>query len=142
MDSDAMNKLEFLLGDWNLEYRIPKSAFSEPGSDSGIGSFKRILNDKYVFFEYSTTSGGEANGIFAWDEKGKVYRYWWFENSGSFLTATCNFIDDETLAMNWHDTLLVQTFVKDGPDTITLEMKYPAVHGGYELILKVLFTRK
>jgi hypothetical protein len=109
MDSNAMNKFEFLLGDWNLESRIPKSIFSEAGSDTGIGSFKRALNDKYVFFEYSSKSGGEAKGIFAWDDKIKVYRYWWFENSGDYSAATCNFINDEVIAMNWHDSILVSS---------------------------------
>ena len=142
MDSNAMNKFEFLLGDWNLESRIPKSIFSEAGSDTGIGSFKRALNDKYVFFEYSTKSGGEAKGIFAWDDKIKVYRYWWFENSGNYLAATCNFINDEVIAMNWHDSILVQTFVKDGPDKVILKMEYPSVKGGHELVLEVLFTRR
>lgn len=41
---------------------------------------------------------GEAKGIFAWDEKIKMFRCWWFENSGSFQSATCNFINDNTLA--------------------------------------------
>jgi len=142
MDSNAMNKFEFLLGDWNLKSRIPKSIFSEAGSDTGIGSFKRALNDKYVFFEYSTKSGGEAKGIFAWDDKIKVYRYWWFENSGNYSAATCNFINDEVIAMNWHDSILVQTFVKDGPDKVILKMEYPSVKGGHELVLEVLFTRR
>jgi hypothetical protein len=142
MDLQPMNKFDFLLGDWNLEYRIPKTPFSEAGSDSGIGSFKKALNNKYVIFDYSTKSGSEAKGIFAWDDKVKVYRYWWFENSGNFLTATCNFINDETLAMNWHDTLLVQTFVKSGPDKVVLKMQYPSVREGHEMILEVLFTRR
>jgi hypothetical protein len=137
-----MNKLDFLLGDWNLEYRIPKSAFSEAKSDSGVGSFKKALNDKYIVFDYSTKSGSEAKGIFAWDEKLKMYRYWWFENSGSFLTATCNFLNDKVLAMNWHDTLLVQTFTKDGPDRIVLNMQYPSAQDGYEKMLEVIFTRR
>jgi hypothetical protein len=137
-----MNKLDFLLGDWNLEYRIPKNAFSEAKSDSGIGSFTKALNDKYVVFDYSTKSGSEAKGIFAWDEKLKMYRYWWFENSGSFLTATCNFLNDKVLAMNWHDTLLVQTFTKDGPDRIILNMQYPSAQDGYEKMLEVIFTRR
>jgi hypothetical protein len=137
-----MNKLDFLLGDWNLEYRIPKSAFSEAKSDSGVGSFTKALNDKYIVFDYSTKSGSEAKGIFAWDEKLKMYRYWWFENSGSFLTATCNFLNDKVLAMNWHDTLLVQTFTKDGPDRIVLNMQYPSAQDGYEKMLEVIFTRR
>jgi hypothetical protein len=142
MSIDVLDKFEFLLGSWNLEYRIPKSTFSNPGSDIGTGSFKKILNDKYVTFEYSTKSGSEAKGIFAWDDKLKIYRYWWFENSGNFSEATCNFINDETLAMNWHDTLMVQTFVKDGPDKVILKMQYPAVPQGYELVLEVILTRK
>jgi len=66
MESNPMNKFEFLLGDWKLESRIPKSIFSEEGSDTGVGSFKRDLNDKYLVFEYSNKSGGAAKGIFAW----------------------------------------------------------------------------
>jgi hypothetical protein len=142
MHSDVMNKFEFLLGSWDLDYRIPKSSFSAARSDTGIGSFKKILNDMYVIFEYSTKSGREAKGIFAWDDKAKIYRYWWFENSGSFLTATCNFINDEILAMNWHDTLLVQTFAKNGPNKIVLRMQSPGIPEGYESVLEVIFTRK
>lgn len=142
MDTDAMNRFEFLLGEWKLEYKIPKSIFSELGSDLGIGSFKKILDGKYVSFEYSTESGSEAKGIFTWDDKVKVYRYWWFENSGNFLAATCNFINDQTLAMNWHDSLLTQTFYRDGADRVILKMQYPAEQGGYKLVLEVTFTRK
>lgn len=141
MKFDAMNKFDFLLGNWNLEYRIPKSFVSEASSDTGTGSFKRALNNRYIIFEYSTKSGGEAMGIFAYDEKIKAYKYWWFENSGSFQTATCNFINDDTLAMNWHDTLLVQTFTKAGPNRVILNMQHPAVQGGYEVVLEVIFTK-
>lgn len=137
-----MEKFEFLLGDWNLDYKIPKSIFSEERTDSGSGSVKRALNGNYVFFDYSTKSGSEAHGIFARDEKVKIYRYWWFENTGNFLTATCNFINDDTLFLNWHDTLLIQTFLKEEPDRIILKMEYPNADGNYELIMKVIFTRK
>jgi hypothetical protein len=136
-----MNKLGFLLGSWSLEYRIPTSTFGAAGSDTGTGTFKKALNDKYVIFEYTTKSGSEAKGIFAWDDKTKVYRYWWFENSGSFLTATGNFINDKTLAMNWHDTLLVQTFQMEEPDKVVLKMQYPSAENKYELVLEVIFTR-
>jgi hypothetical protein len=141
-DTTMMEKFEFLLGNWNLEYRIPKSTFSEAGKDSGTGTFKRALNDKYVYFDYTTGTGGEAHAIFAWDEKAKVYRYWWFENSGSFLTATCNFVNDDTLFLNWHDTLLIQTFTKDGSNKVVLRMEHPTAQGKYELVLEVIFTRK
>ncbi len=107
-----MDKFHFLPGSWNLEYVIPESTFSEEGTDEDTGVFERILSNKYVSFHYWTKTGGEARGIFAWDEKHQLYRYWWIENSGNFLSATCNFIDDDTLAMNWHDSLLVQTFKK------------------------------
>jgi hypothetical protein len=142
MDPDVLEKFGFFLGSWNLDYRIPKSNFSEARSDRGSGSFKKILTDKYILFEYSTESGGEAKGIFAWDDKIKAFRYWWFENSGSFATATCNFISNKTLAMNWHDTLLVQTFVKESTDKIILKMQNPSGQGGYDLIMEVIFTRK
>jgi hypothetical protein len=142
MNPDNLDTFEFLFGEWNLEYRIPKSIFSDPGKDTGVGLFKKILKDNYALFEYSTESGGEAKGIFAWDDKIKMYRYWWFENSGNFSTAACNFINDTTLAMNWHDTLLVQTFVKETPNRVVLKMQHPAHKGGYELILEVVFTKR
>jgi hypothetical protein len=141
---NMMEKFDFLLGSWNLEYRVPKSALSEEDSGTGTGTFKRALNDKYVYFDYSarlTKGQGAAHAIFAWDSKAGIYRYWWFEDSGNFLTATCNFINDETLFLNWHDTLLIQTFTKDSPDKVIVRMEHPASEGKYELILEVLFTR-
>ena len=77
---------------------------SEARTDSGVGKFKKVLMDKYVQFDYTTKSGSVAKGIFFFFERINAIRYWWFENSGSFLSATCNFIDEFTLAMNWHDT--------------------------------------
>ena len=140
-----MEKFDFLLGDWNLGYKIPKSAFSKAGTGTGAGTIKRALDDKYVYFDYSaslTTEQGEAHAIFAWDEKTKVYRFWWFESSGNFMEATCNFVNDETLCLNWHDTLLIQTFRKTGPNEVILRMEHPDSEGKYELILEVIFTRK
>ncbi len=141
---NPMEKFEFLLGDWNLESRIPKSSFSEAATGTGTGTFKRALKDKYVFFDYegSKTDEGGAHGIFAWDGKTKVYRYWWFEDSGSFAQATCNFINDDTLFMSWHDTLLTQTFTKAGPDKVILRMKQSLGEDKSELILEVILTRK
>jgi hypothetical protein len=141
----SMQKFEFLLGDWNLEYRVPKSSFGEAATGTGTGTFKRALSDKYVFLDYScslTTGRGQAQGIFAWDDKTKIYRYWWFESSGNFAQATCNFIDDKTLFMNWHDTLLTQTFTKAGPDKVILRMEQPVTGGKSELLMEVIFTRK
>jgi hypothetical protein len=90
-DQHRMKKFDFLIGEWVLEYRVPTSAFSEAATGTGIGTFRRALNDKFVYLDYScylSTGEGEAHGIFAWDAKMEVYRYWWFESSGSVLTAT------------------------------------------------------
>jgi hypothetical protein len=46
-----MEKFDFLLDSWNLEYRVPKSAFSEADTGSGTVTFKRALDDKYVYFD-------------------------------------------------------------------------------------------
>jgi len=142
MNTNTLEKLEFLIGDWELEYHIPKSFLSEAGTDHGVGTFKKILNDKYVQFDYTTRSGGTAKGIFAWDERIKALRYWWFENSGSFLSATANLINDTTLAMNWHDTLMIQTFKQENTDKVVLKMQYPSADGGYDLVLEVILTRQ
>ena len=140
-----MKKFNFLLGNWEMEYNIPKSSFSEATTGTGQGIFKRALDDKYVYFDYSTLidgKKGQAHGIFAWDEKSKIYRYWWFESSGNYSTATCNFINDDTLFMNWLDTLLIQTFKKVSSDKVILRMENPNSEGEYELILEVIFIRK
>lgn len=141
-----MEKFDFLLGNWDLEYIIPKSNFSEAGTATGTGTIKRALDDRYVYLDYSASNATgqrtQAHGIFAWDEKVKLYRYWWFESSGNFLTATCNFVNDETLFLNWHDSLLIQTFRKTGPNKVILRMEHPSSEGKHELILEVIFTRK
>lgn len=142
MNPENMDKFEFLLGDWNLDYHIPKSHLSEASTETGTGTFKKILDGRYVQFDYSTQSGGKAKGIFAWDEKMQLYRYWWFENSGSFLSATCSFINEGVLAMNWHNSVLYQTFTKQGFDKVILNMQYPAAKGGHSSVMEVVFTRK
>jgi hypothetical protein len=144
-NNHPISKLDFLLGIWNLEYRIPKSVFSEEDKGSGSGEFKRILNDEYVSFNYEAKLSSielSAHAVFAWDEKSKSYRFWWFESSGNFLTASCNFINDDTLGLNWHDSLLVQTFKKESVDKIVLQMKYPVNDNKYETILEVILMRK
>lgn len=139
-----MEKFDFLLGDWDLEYRIPKSALSEAATGTGSGTFKRFLDDKYVVFDYScslTTGQGQAHAIFAWDEKAKLYRFWWFESSGNFSQATCNFLNDKALFMNWHDSLYVQSFRAVDPNHLVLRMEHPTSEGEYELVMEVIFTR-
>ncbi len=141
-----MDKFNFFIGSWDLAYKIPKSSFSAEASGKGSGTFKRTLNDKYVLFDYeaSFTTGDKASAhaIFAWEEKIKMFRYWWFENSGNFMTATCNFINDDILFLNWHNSLLIQTFKKIDEHTIELRMENPNKEGKFELILEVMFKRK
>jgi hypothetical protein len=140
-----MAKFSFLLGTWRMEYRVPESEFGVAMTGSGIGTFKRALNDRFVYFDYSasfsTGDKAEAHAIFAWDEKLKVYRYWWFENSGSFMTATCRFINDDALYLNWHETLLSQTFRKAGRDRVVLRMDHPDSEGKPKTVLDVILTR-
>ena len=142
---EPMEQLGFLVGDWNLEYKVPKSRFSEAATGTGAGTFRRALNDKYVHFDYSCslpTGDGEAHGIFAWDQKAKVYRYWWFEDSGSFSEAAGNFVDDDTLFLKWHDKSLIQMVKRADDDKIILKMHDKATSGRYELVLEVVFTRR
>ena len=40
---DMMERLCFFIGDWNLEYKIPKSRFSEAATGTGTGTFRRAL---------------------------------------------------------------------------------------------------
>jgi len=140
---NPMDKFDFLLGRWKMEFYVPKSKFSEADTGQGTGEFKRILNDKYVTFDYSSKySAGEgtAHGIFAWDDKRKIYRYWWFENSGEFNEATCDFIDQNTLFMNWQNSVLVQTFIKLKNGNIKLDMQYPVNANEYKTVLEIRFS--
>ena len=140
-----MEKFNFLIGKWTLKYTVPESAFSVAATGEGEGTFRRALNDKYVFFDYKaefTIGSAQAHGIFARDENQGIYRYWWFEDSGSFRTATCDFTDDKTLFMNWHDTNLIQTFEKIEDDHIILKMSSPAKGQHFNPVLIVDFFRK
>ncbi len=140
-----MEKFKFLIGKWLLKYTVPESVFSVAATGEGEGAFKRALNDKYVFFDYHaelTTGSTQAHGIFARDESRGVYRYWWFEDSGSFTAATCIFTDDNTLFMNWHDINLIQTFEKIEDDHVILKMSSPANGQNFNPVLIVDFFRK
>ncbi|HVO73603.1 MAG TPA: hypothetical protein VMT35_06245 [Ignavibacteriaceae bacterium] len=140
-----MKKFDFLIGDWKLEYKVPNSSFSAEDSGAGEGNFQRILNNKYVTFNYYaklSVREATAHAVFAWDEKTQIYRYWWFEDSGSFMSASCNFINENTLCLNWHDSLLVQTFKKINENKLILQMKSPKNENEYELILEVVLQKK
>jgi hypothetical protein len=142
---NPMDKFHFLLGTWKMEYKIPKSKNIIEDIGGGEGIFKGILNNRYVTFDYKvklTTSDAAAHAIFAWDEKSKIYRYSWFEDSGEFMKATCNFINEHTLCLNWHNSLLVQTFHRIEDGKIILQMKNPLNKNDYEIILEVVFTKK
>jgi hypothetical protein len=139
-----MDKFNFLLGDWDLDYLVPKSIYSEATTGSGTGTFKRALDNKYVYFDYTSDVNAQilhAHGIFVWDEKSKFYRYWWFESSGSFMTATCNFINDKILFLQWHNSLLMQTFTQINNNKIVLRMEHPNSDGKYDLVLQVTFNK-
>ena len=142
---EPMERLGFFVGDWNLEYKVPRSRFSEAATGTGTGTFRWALNDKYVYFDYScslTTGDDEAHGIFAWAPKTNVYRYWWFEDSGNFSEASGDFVDNDTLFLKWHDTPLIQTFKRVDGNRIVLKMEDKAASGKYGLVLEVVFTRK
>jgi len=143
---NKLDKLRFLLGEWDLEYRIPESSMHVAGIASATGVFQRALNNNAVIFDYSGVdpSGDQfgAHGIFLWDEKAQIIRFWWFEYSGAFMTAACEFIDNDTLFMSWHNSLLTQTFTRIDPSRVILHMGRPAAQGKHELLLEVIFTRK
>jgi hypothetical protein len=144
-DFEMMEKFDFLLGTWKMEYRIPESEFSPAMTGSGSGTFRRALDDKYVYFNYSASFSrgdrAEAHGVFAWDDKSKIHRYWWFENSGNFDAATCRFLKDGLLFMNWHGSLMSQTFAKTGPDSLVLRMRHPDSGGKQKTVMEVAFIR-
>ncbi|MFO7447318.1 MAG: DUF1579 family protein [Ignavibacteriaceae bacterium] len=142
---DRINKFSFLLGKWELKYKVSKTRFSEENYGEGEGEFKKILDNHYVTFEYKAKISGtesSAHAIFAWDEKSNIYRYWWFEDSGQFMEATADFIDEKTLCLNWHNSLLVQTFHKTDDGKIILQMKYPINNENYNPVLEVSLTRR
>lgn len=140
-----MKKFNFLIGDWSMKYTIPKSKFGERATGEGNGTFKKALNDQYVFFDYRakfTTGSAQAHGIFARDDANKCYRYWWFEDSGNFQTATCNFLNKNTLFLSWREALLIQTFERISEDRIILTMSQPVDKQNFEPVLIVDFVRK
>jgi hypothetical protein len=149
-----MKRFEFLIGNWNLEYHVPKSRFSEAMTGNGTGMFRRALGGKFVYFDYhaslrreavaapSLPIEVEAHGVFAWDPRSNNYRYWWFENSGNFMRATCNFISDDVLFLSWDESALKQTFERTSQGKVILRMEQSAHENSHELILEVLLTKK
>jgi hypothetical protein len=58
------------------------------------------------------------------------------------MEANCEFINDDTLFLNWHNSLLIQTFKKIDEDTLELRMENPDKEGKFKLVLEVIFTKK
>jgi hypothetical protein len=144
-DLNPMDKFNFLLGTWELDYKVPKSHFSDSDFGEGEGKFKRILKNKYVTFDYYAKLSkieDAAHAIFVWDKRNNNYKYWWFEDSGDFMEATCNFINETTLCLSWHNSLLIQTFQLIENGKMLLQMKYPSNQNDYEVVLEVVFTKK
>ena len=139
-----MNKFDFLTGKWKLTYDVPESEFSRMDGGTGKGEIKKILNDQFVLFDYSAELGTgktAARGIFRYDDKTDIYRYQWFEDSGAFMEASCGFTEENILRLNWHNSILVQTFYKEDSGNIILRMNSPEGDAGYKTILKVTLEK-
>lgn len=142
--SNKMDQFNFLLGKWNLKYKVPKSVFSDEDFGIGKGEFKTFLNNRFVTFDYDAKLSKRevaAHAIFGWDDKNKIYRYWWFENSGEFMEASCDFINENSLRLNWYNSLLVQTFHLIENGNIIMRMNYPINDNDNALVLEVLFIK-
>ncbi len=58
------------------------------------------------------------------------------------MEATCDFVNNDTLFLNWHDTLITQTFTKVSANKVILRMENPLAKEKFELILEVILTKK
>jgi L-rhamnose mutarotase len=143
-ESNPMDKFQFLLGTWRMDYKILKSRNILEDIGVGEGTFTSILNDRYVTFDYQVnlkTSQAAAHAIFAFDEDRKIYRYWWFEDSGKFMKAMGDFINKNKLMLIWEENQLVQTFHRLKNGNVILSMKNQSDINDHEIILEVLFTK-
>ncbi len=134
MPDNTMERFDFMLGDWDLECRVPA------GMGKGKGRIRRGLNDRIVIFDYTFGSTGSAHAVFAWDRSREELRFRWFEDSGAMEDATCRFIDCDTLFLAW-DSGLVQTFQKAADGGMALRMGKPDASGLPGEMLEVIFHR-
>ena len=144
-ESNPMDKFQFLLGTWRMVYKILKSRNILEDIGVGEGTFTSILNDRYITFDYHVnlkTSKAAAHAIFAFDEDRKIYRYWWFEDSGKFMKAMGDFINKNKLMLIWEENQLVQTFHRLKNGNVILSMINQSDINDHEIILEVLFTKK
>jgi hypothetical protein len=58
------------------------------------------------------------------------------------MEATCDFLDENTLCLNWHDSILVQAFSRQEDEKMILEMRYPKDKTDYDIVLEVVLTKK
>jgi hypothetical protein len=143
--SSPMDKFQFLLGTWQMDYKILKSRNILEDIGRGEGTFRSILNNRYVTFDYHVnlkTSEAAAHAVFAFDEDRKIYRYWWFEDSGKFMKAMGDFINKNKLMLIWEENQLVQTFHRLKNGNVILSMINKSDMDNSEIILEVLFTKK
>ena len=49
-----MDKFNFLIGAWSLEYTVPKTVFGDEDTGEGEGIIKKAFNNQFVFFDYKT----------------------------------------------------------------------------------------
>jgi hypothetical protein len=143
--STPMDKFRFLLGTWQMDYKILKSPNILEDIGRGEGIFRSIMDDRYVTFDYHVslkTNEAAAHAIFAYDEDRNIYRYWWFEDSGKFMRAMGDFINKNKLVLIWEENRLVQTFHRQKNGNVILSMINQSETDEREIILEVLFTKK
>lgn len=139
-----IDKLEFMLGKWDLIYQIPQSHISDKREGKGKGTLKKALDGNYVFFDYEvfpTLGPAAAHGIFTWDKGEKCYRYWWFESSGKFLSASGKIENDGTLFLQWDTISCRQTFTRKSANQLILKMECQNDEDLFVPVLEVSFKR-
>lgn len=138
-----MQALSFMIGEWVLDYTVTQYGHTTQ-TIRGTGSLRFLFNATYLTFDYqmiekaSAAMIAEAHAIFAWDMKAGLYRYYWFESSGSFHQATGALQDAHTLAFEWQGIKCTQIFRSVRADAMYLEMRCPE----QDLLLRVDFTRR
>jgi hypothetical protein len=95
-------RLAFLVGAWEEEITYPGR---EAGADKGRGRWlARPDMGRYLMFRYEG-SGPEgdyrAMGILTRDAATQKYRMWWFDDSGNAGEYTGDFVDENTLVLEY-----------------------------------------
>jgi len=141
-ETSPMRALSFMIGEWGLDYTVTQHGHTTK-TIRGTGSLRYLFNATYLTFDYQMIEKAtgkmiaEAHAIFAWDKKPRQYRYYWFEDSGTFHRATGVLRDAHTLALEWQDINCTQIFRRVSADAMYLEMQCPE----QDLLLRVDFSR-